>query len=218
MATESEFTCESGPTSWFEEEARLQGYRHVAGLDEAGRGPLAGPVVGAVVILPRRCPVEGLDDSKRVPPEVRTRLFHEVVNHALSWSIGIATAAEIDQLNILEATRLAWKRALATLGLPPDLLLIDATTIPGVNIPQRAVVKGDLLSLSIAAASILAKVHRDRLMLEYHQKFPFYRFDIHKGYPTPQHLRLLSEFGPCPIHRRSFRPITNFETSIVEER
>ncbi len=217
MATESEITCESGPSNWFEEEARRQGYRRVAGLDEAGRGPLAGPVVGAAVILPRRCTLEGLDDSKRVRPEVRDWLFDAVVDHALSWGIGLATEAEIDELNILEATRVAWRRALANLSVPPDFLLVDATIVPGANIPQRAVVKGDRLSFSIAAASILAKVHRDRLMLEYHKKFPLYRFDIHKGYPTPEHLRLLSKFGPCSLHRRSFRPVTNIQQSMMEE-
>ena len=217
MATDSEFTCESGPTGWFEEEARRQGYRRVAGLDEAGRGPLAGPVVGAAVILPRRCTLAGLDDSKRVLPEVRDRVYDAVIDLSLSWAIGIATETEIDALNILQATRLAWKRALANLSFPPDFLLIDATIIPGVNTPQRAVVKGDQLSLSIAAASILAKVHRDRLMMEYHQRFPRYRFDIHKGYPTPEHLRLLSEYGPCPLHRQSFRPVSQFGQSVPEE-
>ena len=216
VASELEITCKGGPTHWFEEEARSQGYRRVAGLDEAGRGPLAGPVVGAAVILPRRWTLEGLDDSKRVRPEVRDWLFDAVVDHALSWGIGVATEAEIDALNILEATKVAWRRALANLSFPPDFLLIDGTIVPGANVPQRAVVKGDRLSFSIAAASILAKVHRDRLMLEYHKKFPLYRFDIHKGYPTPEHLRLLSKFGPCSLHRRSFRPVTNIERAIAE--
>ena len=208
MSTESESTCERGISGWFEEEARLRGYRHVAGLDEAGRGPLAGPVVGAVVILPRRFALDGLDDSKMVRPDARDHLYESIIRHSRSWGIGLASPAEVDALNILEATRLAWTRALATLATPPDFLLIDATTLPEVRIPQRPVVKGDQLSLSIAAASILAKVYRDRLMWRYHQQFPLYRFDIHKGYPTPQHLKLLEQFGPCPIHRRSFRPVS----------
>lgn len=200
---------ERGPGNWFEEEARRQGYRRIAGLDEAGRGPLAGPVVAAAVVLPRRCILSGLDDSKRVLPEDRDRLYDAIRFQAVWWGIGLATADEIDSINILEATRVAWRRALGNLPESPDFLLIDGTTVSGVNLPQRAVVKGDRLSLSIAAASILAKVHRDRLMLEYHQQFPDYRFDLHKGYPTPQHLRLLSRFGPCPLHRRSFRPVTD---------
>ena len=217
MPTESELTCESGPCSWFEEEARQRGYRVIAGLDEAGRGPLAGPVVGAAVIFPRRVDLAGLDDSKRVSPRARDRLYEAVIDRSLAWGIGIASPREIDTLNVLQATRLAWRRALDNLMVPPDFLLIDATTIPGVPTPQRAVVKGDQLSLSIAAASILAKVYRDRLMLTYHHQFPAYRFDIHKGYPTSQHLRLLTEHGPCPLHRRSFRPLSHLEQSILEE-
>ncbi len=197
-----------GPTQLFEEEARVCGYRRVAGLDEAGRGPLAGPVVGAAVILPRRFVLEGLDDSKQVSPENREVLFERITQGASAWAIGAATEQEIDRINILEATRLAWRRALEQLPVEPDFLLIDGgTSLPRVVIPQRAVVKGDQLSLSIAAASILAKVYRDRLMQDYHRRYPQYQFHIHKGYPTPTHLRLVQEFGPSPIHRRSFQPI-----------
>ena len=196
-----------GPTHFFEEEARRCGYRRVAGLDEAGRGPLAGPVVGAAVILPRRFFLPGLDDSKRVNAQDRELLFEAITQRALAWSIGVATETEIDTLNILEATKLAWKRALELLKPPPDFLLIDAVTLPGVGVPQRAVIKGDNLSSSIAAASILAKVHRDRCMQDYHLRYPSYNFHIHKGYPTPEHLCFLDKFGPCPAHRRSFRPV-----------
>lgn len=194
-----------GPTSFFEEEARARGYMRVAGLDEAGRGPLAGPVVGAAVILPWDIALDGLDDSKKVRSCDRERLFDHIIHLASAWGIGIATEREIDSFNILGATRLAWKRALFQLNIPPDFVLIDGTVLPGLNIPQRAVIKGDLLSLSIAAASILAKVHRDRLMYEYHRCYPLYDFHIHKGYPTPVHLHRLHEFGPCPAHRRSFQ-------------
>jgi len=196
-----------GPTHQFEEDARACGYRWVAGLDEAGRGPLAGPVVGAAVILPRRFALEGLDDSKQVSPDNREDLFAGITQRARAWAIGVATEQEIDTVNILEATRIAWRRALNLLSVAPDFLLIDGTSLLGVSTPQRAVVKGDRLSLSIAAASILAKVSRDRLMLEYHRQYPQYQFHLHKGYPTPEHLRLVQEFGPSPIHRRSFQPI-----------
>ena len=196
-----------GPMLVFEEDARVCGYRRVAGLDEAGRGPLAGPVVGAAVILPRRFALKGLDDSKEVSPQHRDALFEAITQRALAWGVGVATEQEIDTFNILEATRLAWRRALGQLRVPPDFLLIDAASLPGVAIAQRAVVKGDRLSLSIAAASILAKVHRDRLMLDYHRRYPDYQFHLHKGYPTPEHLRLVQAFGPSPAHRRSFQPI-----------
>jgi len=196
-----------GPTWVFEEDARVCGYRCVAGLDEAGRGPLAGPVVGAAVILPRRFELDGLDDSKQVSPENRETLFEAITQRARAWAVGIATEQEIDRINILEATRLAWRRALDQLSVVPDFLLIDATSLPGVAMAQRAVVKGDQLSLSIAAASILAKVSRDRLMQDYHRRYPDYQFHLHKGYPTPAHLRLVRKFGPSPAHRRSFQPI-----------
>ncbi len=199
-----------GPTWEFEEAARVCGYRSVAGLDEAGRGPLAGPVVGAAVILPRRFELPGLDDSKQVSPENREALFEAIIQKARAWAVGLATEQEIDRINILEATRLAWKRALDQLSVVPDFLLIDATSLPGVAMAQRAVVKGDRLSLSIAAASILAKVSRVRLMEDYHRRYPDYQFHLHKGYPTPAHLHLVRKFGPSPAHRRSFQPIKTF--------
>jgi len=195
------------PTDFFEAEARRCGYRRVAGLDEAGRGPLAGPVVAAAVLLPRRCDLPGLNDSKQVAEAERERLYDEIARRAIGVGIGLADAQAIDALNILEATRFAMGRAIQALAVPPDFLLIDAVFLSSVPLPQRAIIKGDGLSVSIAAASIVAKVTRDRLMLEYHQRYPQYRFHIHKGYPTPEHLRLLAEYGPCEIHRRSFRPV-----------
>lgn len=196
-----------GPTEEFEVEARWRGYRHIAGLDEAGRGPLAGPVVAAAVVLPRRCNLPGLNDSKQVRESDRVRLFAEIVRRAVGVGIGSATAAEIDRLNILQATRLAMRRALEALPLQPDFLLLDAVTLSGLLVPQRSIIKGDGLSCSIAAASIVAKVTRDRLMVEYHRWYPYYNFAEHKGYGTPDHLRLLRQHGPCAIHRRSFAPV-----------
>jgi len=196
-----------GPTDFFETSARACGFRRIAGLDEAGRGPLAGPVVAAVVILPRRWSSAILDDSKLLSENQRYTLFTAITTHAQAWSIGTASEQEIDELNILGATRLAGYRAINDLGSPPDYLLLDALHLPTVFIPQRPVIKGDQLSVSIAAASILAKVTRDRIMKTYHERFPDYQFHIHKGYPTPEHLKRLRQFGPCPGHRRSFRPV-----------
>jgi len=194
-------------TEFFETEARRCGYRFVAGLDEAGRGPLAGPVVAAAVILPRRCPLTGLQDSKQVAEPERDRLYGEIARRALGVGIGVATAREIDAMNILEATRLAMGRAIQALAPSPDFLLIDAVMLPSVRVPQRAIIKGDGLSVCIAAASIMAKVSRDRLMRDYHRRYPQYNFQAHKGYPTSEHLRLLATHGPCAIHRRTFHPV-----------
>ena len=217
MEPQSACVIEDQPTQVFEEDARICGYRQVAGLDEAGRGPLAGPVVGAVVILPRRFFLAGLNDSKKVRPDGRDILFQAITRSARAWAIGVATEREIDAINILEATRLAWRRALDQLPVAPDFLLVDATTLPGVSMAQRAIVKGDRLSLSIAAASILAKVHRDRLMQDYHRRYPDYLFHLHKGYPTPDHLRLIQQLGPSPVHRRSFEPIKTLLQSCQED-
>lgn len=196
------------PTDIFEAEARRCGYRFVAGLDEAGRGPLAGPVVAAAVILPRRCFIPGLNDSKQVAAKDRERLYDEIMRRALSLGIGQASAQEIDRLNILEATRLAMRRAVQAMALQPDFLLIDAVSLKAPRLPQRPIIIGDGLSVSIAAASILAKVSRDRLMRDYHQRYPHYNFKDHKGYATEEHLRLLAEHGPCDIHRQYFRPVS----------
>ncbi len=195
------------PTDFFETEARQCGYRLVAGLDEAGRGPLAGPVVAAAVILPRRCQLAGLNDSKQLTETDRERLFGEIQRRAVGVGVGQASEHEIDAMNILEATRLAMRRAILALPSPPDFLLLDALELHAVPFPQRAIVKGDTLSVSIAAASVVAKVTRDRLMETYHRQYPQYNFQAHKGYGTAEHLRMLAAHGPCAIHRRSFRPV-----------
>ena len=196
-----------GPTDFFETSAWACGFRRIAGLDEAGRGPLAGPVIAAIVILPRRVSFDDLDDSKLLSETQRNRLYTVITTQAQAWSVGAASEQEIDEFNILEATRLAGYRAFNKIDCPPDYLLLDALSLPTVPIHQRSVIKGDQLSISIAAASILAKVSRDRIMACYHQQYPDYQFDLHKGYPTPEHLKRLRQFGPCPGHRRSFRPV-----------
>ncbi len=196
-----------GPTDFFESSAWACGFRRIAGLDEAGRGPLAGPVIAAVVILPRRISFDELDDSKLLSENQRNRLFTAITTQAQAWSVGAASEQEIDEFNILGATRLAGYRAFKQIASPPDFLLLDALLLPTVSVRQRSVIKGDQLSISIAAASILAKVSRDRIMATYHAQYPNYQFDLHKGYPTPEHLKRLRQFGPCPGHRRSFRPV-----------
>jgi ribonuclease HII len=202
-----------GPTEEFEREARRCGYRYIAGIDEAGRGPLAGPVVAAAVILPIRCRVAGVDDSKQLSETERERLYSVILEKAVAVGIGSADAGEIDSYNILEATRLAMRRAVDNLAPVPDYLLIDAVTLPGVGVPARPIIKGDSLSLSIAAASIIAKVTRDHLMRAYHEVFPQYNFLSHKGYGTVDHLRRLARYGPCVIHRRTFAPVREAITS-----
>ena len=196
-----------GPTDEFELEARRCGYRRIAGLDEAGRGPLAGPVVASAVVLPTRCRLIGCDDSKQLSESERERLYHLIIERAVGIGIGSATEQEIDRLNILEATRLAMHRALAGLSPQPDCLLIDAISLLDCAIPIRSIIKGDALCLSVAAASIVAKVTRDRLMVEYHRLYPHYNFLSHKGYSTEEHLQQLALHGPCPIHRRTFEPV-----------
>ncbi|NOU10218.1 MAG: ribonuclease HII [Nitrospira sp.] len=196
-----------GPTEEFERAARLCGYRRIAGIDEAGRGPLAGPVVAAAVVLPVRCRLSGIDDSKQLSEGERARLYAAILEHAVGMGIGSADVGEIDRLNILEATKLAMRRAIDQLTPPPDYLLIDAVMLPGIGIPQRPIIKGDSLSFSIAAASIIAKVTRDRLMAAYHDMFPEYDFLSHKGYGTREHLQRLARHGPCSIHRRTFTPV-----------
>jgi ribonuclease HII len=196
-----------GPTDEFELEARRRGYRLIAGLDEAGRGPLAGPVVAAAVILPTRCRLAGVDDSKQVSESARVQLYEVIIRRARAVGVGIATEQEIDCLNILEATRLAMRRALASLTPPADCLLIDAVILSNLAIPSRPIIKGDTLSISIAAASIVAKVTRDRMMAVYHQTYPDYNFLSHKGYGTEEHLQRLAQYGPCAIHRRTFAPV-----------
>jgi ribonuclease HII len=163
--------------------------------------------VAAAVILPSRSLPIGINDSKRLTEGERERLYSDIVRTAVAFGVGLASEQEIDALNILQATKVAMRRALEALYPQPDYLLLDAMYLPGVLLPQRAVIKGDALSLSIAAASILAKVTRDRLMGVYHAQYPEYDFASHKGYPTPLHLARLAQYGPCPIHRRSFSPV-----------
>jgi len=180
----------------------------VAGVDEAGRGPLAGPVVAAAVILDDRKPIQGLADSKKLSAKRREALFDEIRAKALCCSIAQASVQEIDQLNILQATLLAMRRAVLGLRLLPKLVLVDGNRLPVLEMRAEAIVKGDVTVPSISAASILAKVSRDRWCVEYHQLFPHYGFAQHKGYGTAEHLVALRQHGPCPEHRRTFRPVT----------
>jgi len=178
-----------------------------AGVDEAGRGPLAGPVVAAAVILDDLQPIKGLNDSKLLTPRTRERLFDEIHAKALCFCIAQASVEEIDTLNILQATMLAMRRAVEGLRLRPHKVLVDGNRIPILKIAAEAIVGGDAKIKSISAASILAKVHRDRLCLELHERHPQYGFHDHKGYSTPVHLAALREHGACPEHRRSFAPV-----------
>ncbi len=179
----------------------------MAGVDEAGRGPLAGPVVAAAVILDDLHPVQGLADSKLLTPRRRERLFDEIRAKALCVCIAQASVEEIDTLNILQATLLAMRRAVEGLRLLPKYVLVDGNQLPRLNMPAMAIVKGDSKVPAISAASILAKVQRDRLCAELHAQWPAYGFDGHKGYPTPAHLAALRDHGACPAHRRSYAPV-----------
>lgn len=190
----------------YEEDIYRSGYKSIAGVDEAGRGPLAGPVVAAAVILPRGIFLQGLDDSKRLSEEKRETLFSKIMEIALGVGIGIVKAKEIDEINILKATIKASEMAIISLNTEPDFLITDALSLP-MKIPQRPLIKGDRRSASVAAASIIAKVTRDRLMMEYDKIYPEYKFHIHKGYATAEHLKLLRIHGPCEIHRKSFRGV-----------
>jgi ribonuclease HII len=189
----------------FEIELWEQGFNFVAGVDEAGMAPLAGPVIAAAVILPRNYKLRGLNDSKQIlDMAVREELAQQIKQDALVWAAGRAEVEEIDTLNIYHAGLLAMQRAVEGLTAPPDFVLVDARRIPRCCAPQRGIIKGDTLSASIAAASIIAKTTRDRLMAEFDSVHPGYNFATHKGYPTPEHCRLLKELGAAPIHRRSF--------------
>lgn len=195
---------------WREERiAWTEGYRCIVGIDEAGRGALAGPVVAAAIVLPYECVLPGVTDSKLLTPEQRERLFDRIRAVARGVGIGIVEASVIDKINILQATHEAMRQALADLpgGLFPDIALIDGLPVRPFPIDQVALVKGDSRSVSIAAASILAKVTRDRLMREADALYPEYGFAAHKGYAAPIHLRALEKHGPCPLHRRSYRPV-----------
>ena len=174
-------------------------------MDEAGRGPLAGPVCAAAVILPAGAVIEGLDDSKKLTEKKRERLYDIIKQTAVAYSVAYGTLEEIETVNILEATYLAMNRAIEGLNVKPDFALIDGNRVPrGIKIPCETIVKGDSKSMSVAAASVLAKVTRDRLMLEYDKKYPEYNFKKHKGYGTKEHTELIKQYGPCEIHRLSF--------------
>lgn len=189
----------------YEESAIQAGYKVICGVDEAGRGPLAGPVYAAAVVLPLGLEIEGLNDSKKLSEKKREALFDVICEKAVDYSIGIATEEEIDEINILNATFLAMHRAVEGLKTRPDYALIDGNQYPKIPfVTEETVIKGDAKSMSIAAASILAKVSRDRFMLEKAKEYPQYEFEKHKGYGTKLHYEKIIEFGPSPIHRRSF--------------
>ncbi len=210
----------------FQEEKKLwkKGYKYVAGLDEAGRGPLAGPVTAAAVMMQKRSDLlistnfwrsdlQDINDSKKLTPKKREELYKVLIKHPdIRWGIGIVSEKVIDKINILEATKLAMEKAVKHLKRKPDHLILDGNF--KINLPtlQKSIVKGDGKVFSVAAASILAKVTRDRIMMRYHKKYPKYRFDLHKGYPTKLHLKTLKKCGPSKIHRKSFRPVAACKT------
>lgn len=193
------------PDFTYEKAAMESGFKLICGVDEAGRGPLAGPVCAAAVILPQDTEIEGLNDSKKLSEKKREALYDVIKEKAVAYAIAFGTLEEIEEFNILEATFMAMNRAIEGLETKPDFALIDGNRVPkGIKIPCETVVKGDAKSSSIAAASILAKVTRDRLLLEYDKEYPQYNFKKHKGYGTKEHTDLILEYGPCPIHRMSF--------------
>ena len=194
----------------FEKEARLNGFNVVAGIDEAGRGPLAGPVVAAAVILSDPLPVSGIDDSKKVSPKKREKLFDEIYRHAISVGVGMVDPVDIDRMNILQASLLAMAISVQNLDTLPDFLLIDGTFPISFNLPQKAIPKGDALSISIAAASIVAKVTRDRIMEQYARQYPEFDFAKHKGYPTKAHKEAIRKHGVSPIHRVTFKGVKEY--------
>ncbi len=193
----------------YERELWEVGLNYVAGIDEVGRGPLAGPVVAAAVILPRDSAIEGINDSKKLTPQKRRDLEKAIKKDALAYSISIVSEQEIDEINIYQATLKAMGKAVGLLKIRPEFLLVDAVTIPALDIPQKPIIHGDAISYSIAAASILAKEARDRMMDEFDLIYPQYGFAQHKGYGTAFHLEAINKYGPCPIHRKSFGPVLN---------
>ncbi len=196
----------------YEKALMQKGYTMICGVDEAGRGPLAGPVVAAACILPVDCVIEGLNDSKKLTEKKREALFEEIKEKAIAYSIASASNEEIDSLNILNATMIAMARAIMGLQKPADFALVDGNCVRNFPVPAMTVVKGDAKCPSIAAASILAKVTRDRICMEMDVQYPEYNFAKHKGYPTKLHRDLVMEFGPCPLHRRTFLKFMNKES------
>jgi ribonuclease HII len=195
---------------FFEKKATVNGFKEIAGIDEAGRGPLAGPVVSAAVILPITFPLSDVVDSKKLSAKKRVQLYEKIYAHAVAVGIGIVDPIEIDRINILQASLLAMAVAVNNLDPQPDCLLIDGMHRISSQLPQNAIVKGDTLSVSIAAASIVAKVTRDRLMESYHEYYPQFGFSQHKGYPTRAHRQAIRKYGHCPIHRRTFRGVKEY--------
>jgi ribonuclease HII len=192
----------------YEKKLRAIGVAHIAGIDEAGRGALAGPVVAAAVVLPEKFRHRRLNDSKQLAPELREQIYSELISDPqVRWTVGIVDSVEIDRINILRASHRAMRLAVEALIEPPDHVLIDGLPVIPFPLPQTAIIEGDCISLSIAAASVIAKVTRDRMMRDFCAHFPQYCFGQHKGYGTELHLLKLYEFGPCPIHRRSFEPV-----------
>ena len=189
----------------FEQNLRQQGYQRIAGIDEAGRGALAGPVVAAAVILPINWQISGVTDSKQLTPKRRAELFDEIRRTALAVGVGSIDNRDIDQINILQATMGAMVQAITQITPAPDYALVDGTHLPKISLPAKAIPKGDTLVQSIAAASIIAKVTRDRLMIELDETYPGYGFQVHKGYGTLLHRQAITQLGPCSIHRRSFK-------------
>lgn len=188
----------------YEKEAISKGYKSICGVDEAGRGPLAGPVCAAAVILPENTIIEGVNDSKKLSEKKREALFDVIKEQALSYSIAFASVEEIEEINILNATMLAMKRAVEGLDVKADYAMIDGNRLPDLSIDSEFIIKGDAKSMSIACASILAKVSRDRLLYKYAEEYPEYLFDKHKGYGTKAHVEAIKKYGPCPYHRLSF--------------
>ena len=188
----------------YEKEALQKGYSHICGVDEAGRGPLAGPVCAAAVILPPDTIIEGVNDSKKLSEKKREALFEVIKEQAASYSIAYASVEEIEEINILNATMLAMKRAVEGLSVKADFAMIDGNRLPDLSIDSEYIIKGDAKSMSIACASILAKVSRDRLLYKYAEEYPQYQFDKHKGYGTKAHTEAIKKYGPCPYHRMSF--------------
>jgi len=192
----------------YEKKLRGTGVARIAGIDEAGRGALAGPVVAAAVVLPEKFRHRRLNDSKQLAPELREEIYSDLVSHPeVRWTVGTVDSVEIDRINILRASHRAMRLAITALIEPPDHVLVDGLPVIPFPLPQTAIIAGDCISLSIAAASVIAKVTRDRMMRDFCAQFPQYCFHQHKGYGTELHLLKLHEFGPCPIHRRSFEPV-----------
>ena len=208
--TQEQLIAQYHEMSYYENQLREKGYRYIAGLDEAGRGPLAGPVVAGAVILPpdTELVIPGVDDSKKLSSLRRGKILEEIKEKAIAWAVGIVDVETIDQINILQATKKAMKQAVEGLQTSPEILLIDAVELAQVSLPQQPLIHGDALSVSIAAASIVAKETRDALMIALDSLYPEYGFASNKGYGSAQHIAALRKYGPCPIHRRTF--IRNF--------